>query len=115
MVTDVTPNVTVMVAVPVTPPAVALTVAVPTVVATSCPTSETDTTFGFELTHVIVGFAIGPVVVATRRTVWPRTSAAVAGLTATDVTPDVTVMVAVPVTPPAVAVTVTVPTALATS
>ena len=60
------PAVTVNVALPLTPPADAVTVAEPTVVATICPTSETDTTFGFELAHVIVGFASGPVVVATR-------------------------------------------------
>ena len=64
-VTELTPNVTAIVAVPVTPPAVAVTVTVPTALATTCPNSETDTMFGFELTHVIVGFANGPVVVAT--------------------------------------------------
>jgi hypothetical protein len=109
------PGVTVRTAVPLNPPADAVIVTEPAVLATTRPLSLTDAMPELELVHVMEGLASGPVVAAVNWTDWPRMSAAVAGLTVTDVTPDVTVMLAVPLNPPADAVTVAVPAALATS
>ena len=95
------------------PPADAVMVAVPIALVVTRPPSSTVATFGSELVHVMVGLASGPVAVATRTMDWPRNNAAVEGVSVTAVTPDVTVIVTLLLSPPAVAVTTATPADLA--